>query len=334
MRVRPYSARFRRRPRGFTIVELLVVMAMLSVLIGILLVTLSGVGQSGAMTRSMSSLQQIGQWMTLYSGEYRDTIVPSRFNYQYPDTPDAYRGHVRSFPDRASPWAGEEHRGTWTDILWTMYADTAFTEALGVAGHDYRSDSPDQQLYDLMSGDVKNPFRSAANNTRNTDESQPTNPSVLPLGFPDAPGAQSKGEPGFFAANNFFNADSESATFNGWWSHGQIRLPSKSLYAIDSWAGEIIEVNDESDLALPDCAPWTFTWTGFVAGGDGVGPSVVDHLSVEGQVDFRYQDATLILYLDNHVKPETRWTTMEELQGKRGIRVRTLDTNEAPDPCP
>jgi hypothetical protein len=60
--------------------------------------------------------------------------------------------------------------------------------------------------------------------------------------------------------------------------------------------------------------------------------------ALKGQVDFRYQDAALILFLDNHVKPEAQWENLDQLQGqgsgKRGIRVRELDSDTSPTLCP
>lgn len=316
---------------GFTVVELMVVVAIIIVLVGILLVALSGGRAQAHMAKSMSSLKQIGTWMTLYSGENRDTIVPSQFNYQEAE----YKGKPRAFPDGVTPAAGEEHRGTWTDILWTRYADSSFPEAAGFpdcGGNDYKFDSPDNTLYGHLGEDIKSPFRSSAKNTRNAQVDEPFDPTIQPLPF--GPGAQARGEPGYFAANNFFNADHEATTSPRWWSQGQIALPAKSLYAIDSWAGEVIEVNQGAGPDFePDCAPWDFSDGAVIApsGGGGGG-------SLKGQVDFRYQDAALILFLDNHVKPETPWETLDQLQGQgqgqRGIRVRELDSDSSPTPCP
>jgi prepilin-type N-terminal cleavage/methylation domain-containing protein len=326
-----------RRAPGFTVVELLVVIAILVVLVGILLVALSGGRAQAEMTKSMTSLKQIANWMTLYSSDNRDHIVPSQFNYQHDGFPDAYKGKVRSV---ITAGVGELNRGTWTDILWTRYADTSFPEGVGFpdCGHDYKFDSPDNALYKNLGDDIKSPFRSSAKNSRNTIVGQPISLTVQP--FPFGPGAQARGEPGFFAANNFFNADPESPTFNdingsnGWWTNGQIALPAKSLYLVDSVAGEVIEVNAPGDPDTPDCAPWNFFSAAFSFSGDGVGPPVTSTVQDTGEVDFRYQDAALILYLDSHVKAETRWNNLDELQSKRGIRVRQLNSGAEPESCP
>ncbi|MCI0677111.1 MAG: prepilin-type N-terminal cleavage/methylation domain-containing protein, partial [Phycisphaerales bacterium] len=73
--------------RGFTLPEVMVVMGVIAVLLAVLLPALSGSLRMGDMTKSLSRMKQIGTWMTLYSGDNRDHIVPSQFNYQDPANP-------------------------------------------------------------------------------------------------------------------------------------------------------------------------------------------------------------------------------------------------------
>ena len=54
------------RHRGFSLTELLVVLALIVVLLGLLVPALVGVKSTGLMTTSMSNLRQIGTWMRMY----------------------------------------------------------------------------------------------------------------------------------------------------------------------------------------------------------------------------------------------------------------------------
>jgi type II secretory pathway pseudopilin PulG len=279
--------------RGFTITELLVAIGTIIVLLGILLPALALVRTQAGMAESESNLKQVATWMRMYSTDNREQIVPSTFNY----STAAYQGHVRSAP---TVQYGAPNMGTWTDILWTVYGNYSFPQladapgAAGQIGHDYSTDSPDSYFYDFLPGHSENPFRSAAPN------------GIVPGGavgalpYGDGIKDEERGTPGYFAANDFFNADPSSPVFSGWFVTGQIRAPSRSLYAVDSFYGEIID-------ALP--RPW----------------------DVEGgaqEVEFRYADSCLMLMLDGSVKPEGKWASLSDLEYKRRIRVTNLTQNE------
>ena len=292
------------RRRGFTITELLVVIGLIVLLIGILLPALAAVKSSGLMTKSMANMRQIATWMRLYSSDNREFIVPSQFDYN----DNSYPGKVRS---SITAGRGVEHEGTWSDILWTVYEVARFPEAQvpppGGSGHEYRFDSPDIELYDIVGGDLPNPFRSAAQNTDQILGGK----GPTPFGT----GAQERGRPGYFAANNFFDANPNNTdTFNGWFTNAQIKVPEQSMYLVDSFYGEIIQ--DE---------PGPF---------DRVPPALVGPLTIE--VDFRYAGETcLMLFLDGHVGPQGIWKNLDELQGDpsnpqdhgRGIRIQNLTQN-------
>ncbi|HEV8378610.1 MAG TPA: DUF1559 domain-containing protein [Tepidisphaeraceae bacterium] len=57
--------------RGFTLVELLVVIAIIAILIAILLPVLNRVKQQAQQVKCQANLHQIGQAMTMYTGQYR-----------------------------------------------------------------------------------------------------------------------------------------------------------------------------------------------------------------------------------------------------------------------
>ena len=263
---------------------MLVVIGMIVVLVGLLLTALSGVWSQGKMTKAMNNMKQIAQWMRLYSTDNSEFIVPSQFNYSQ----DPYPGKVRSEVN-----IGEEHMGTWTDILWTVFEVNPFAKAAGAVWYQY--DSPDKDLYDSLGGWDGNPLRSSVTNSEGVKEGD------LPKPF--GKGADEVGYPGYFAANNFFNADkvSEDSTYNGWFASGQIRFPSQSMYLVDSFAGETIE--DEVKAF----------------GEDPMG-QVEDE---EIEVDYRYGEACLMLFLDGHIASQTPWQDIEQLKRRR-VRVLNL----------
>ena len=181
---------------------------------------------------------------------------------------------------------------------------SAFVDGLNDLGNDYRYDSPDHALYEVMGGTLENPLRSAAQNSRNFDRFGAGDPK------PYGAGANEVGKPGYFAANNFFNTD-PSSTDNRWFVTGQIRQPEKSMYLVDSVAGEVIA--DEED-------PYRLN----SVGGPGIG-----QIGAGGtlEVDYRYAgDVCLMLMLDAHVESVNRFADLDELESKpRQIRVRNLD---------
>jgi prepilin-type N-terminal cleavage/methylation domain-containing protein len=287
-----------RCPRAFTVTELLVVVALIVVLLSILLPALAGVWSTGEMTKSMHRMEQIALWMRSYADDNSEVILPSRFDY----SANPYPGKVRSAP---SPAMGTTHAGSWSDILATVFETGVYPDATGSMGHDYRFDSPDRPLYDLVgAGAVTDPFRSSAPNSYNAPGLAETD---LPLPF--GAGAQERGYPGFFAANDFFDLANVGTVA---YRQGQIKRPAQSMYLIDSFYGEVIP---------PTFAAFDMTLD--------PGESVPD----TGQVDFRYSsDSCLMLFLDGHVEPQGVWLDIRDLEGDpanpslhgRGIRVTNL----------
>lgn len=321
-----------KRPtrHAFSMTEMLVVIAVLTALLGLLLPLLGGFRRSGQMTTSMSHLKQVAVWLSLYAGDNRDFVIPSQFDY----SKNAYPGKVRSAITASPSPVGKLNAGTWSDIIWSEYKLGVFPEAQAAwpegFGQNFRYDSPGGLFYrqkiwndrPALELDVDNPLRSAVANSRNAF-------SVRDMATPFGAGAGEKGLPGYFAANNFFNADSigidvqtpsRALPTARWYTHGQIRMPERSMYLVDSFAGEVIQ-------------PWADRYKAEVEVGQ---TDPTPEIDAANQVDFRYSDLCLMLYLDGHSETQTKWDGIEELEGyaddpvdydpaNRRVRIRQLD---------
>lgn len=69
------------RRLAFTIVELMVVVAIIALLLGLLFPALMGVRRTVHKTSSMNNMRQIHLWMELYSDDNNNTVLPSQFDY-------------------------------------------------------------------------------------------------------------------------------------------------------------------------------------------------------------------------------------------------------------
>lgn len=134
--------------KGFTLVELMVVVSIIGILLGLFTMAMLGGRDSEVMLKSRNHLRQIAQWIDQYASSNRDTVVPSRFNYLNEDGADtdgdgaidqinvSRVGGARFFTagadgdDWLSPATANPFRttgdlqedgmaqGSWADILW------------------------------------------------------------------------------------------------------------------------------------------------------------------------------------------------------------------------
>jgi prepilin-type N-terminal cleavage/methylation domain-containing protein len=105
-----------RRPTAFTIIELLVVVAIIGILLGILIPAIMGSRDRAAKLAETSDLRQVAQAWLMYSGQNKDRILPGHLNndvqadwdvaYMYPDYSliEPAPEYPDNQPNIAGPW--------------------------------------------------------------------------------------------------------------------------------------------------------------------------------------------------------------------------------------
>jgi Tfp pilus assembly protein PilE len=380
-----------------TLVELMVVVAIISVLVTIFTMAMQSGRSSETMLKSRNHLRQIAQWMDQYSSNHRDTVVPSRFDYfdengtdahavggarfyQATPTADVWLPTANPFMQPSDPRTDGIAQGSWADILWVdaNLGDRmlgSLHSVVGVGANDifggYGPNShaaPGWWMYRDGENRFANPLRSAAPNTYHYPKFNaignqllpdwstrglspyPTDPEGRPQGLPTpiGAGAWEKDLPGFFAANNFFDArsraditlESGDPDSDRFVTHAQVRAPARSLYLIDSFRGEVIgggPLEDDEVYEQKTRDAFTITMPGDTNSGIHAKGPGAEVFSDTQEVDFRYGagDTTLMLFLDGHVTSETTWRTWEQLVGGpgtpgRGVRIKNLDRRLMP----
>src|SRR5205823_7627976 len=76
--------RNRAPDRGFTLVELLVVIGIIALLISILLPSLRKARESARTAACLSNLRQIGQGSAIYASQFKGYTVPNYYNFVKP----------------------------------------------------------------------------------------------------------------------------------------------------------------------------------------------------------------------------------------------------------
>jgi prepilin-type N-terminal cleavage/methylation domain-containing protein/prepilin-type processing-associated H-X9-DG protein len=116
------------RRRGFTLVELLVVIGIIAVLIGILLPALNSARRQGNTVKCLSNLRQIGLAFQIYAREYKGAW-PVVVHHEGPQDPSMA---VKLFP------AGHGDR-TWMDFLARYILSKKFVESTTADLQDVRA---------------------------------------------------------------------------------------------------------------------------------------------------------------------------------------------------
>ena len=326
------------KTRGFTIVELMVVIAIIGILASLLITGVSRSMSAAKTAQSQNKLRSMHIWIQGWAGDHNDRVLPSQFDWN----DEAEAGTMVQVKNEDFH-GSDRYVGTWADILWasnSMYKEYGVDDrhVTEVDVLRWKSSCPTADIY-VDTPNFDNPFRSELPNSRNFYTG--TDAAPKPFG----PGAQQHKLQGFFAANDFFDARSDSdghpdgvnsdSTIDRYYTFGMLDAPSKSLYLVDSAAGETIShKNDNGD---DDESAWLFDFGNATLTVDG-GTSAVKN--PKGEIDYRYggnNGLCLILMLDGHVVQETPWSRLgldnpildsggpdpSTLQG-RGIRVGNL----------
>ena len=301
------------KTRGFTIVELMVVIFVIAILTAFLLSAVTRSTSAAKTLETKNSLREIHSWMQAWSGDNKERVLPSQFDW----FDEKISGALIQVRDGDHLGSEQQYKGTWTDILWSMNSmhETYALHETVAPDHTYlrwKSDSPNADIYNTKPN-FNNPFRSQLLNSR--DFYAEIDAAPKPFG----PGAQERDLDGFFAANNFFDARSDqdghpdggaisTSKVDRYYTYGMLNAPSKSLYLVDSVAGEII--SHKTTGGEEDESAWLFD---FGRGSLSLNGAIDKDKNPTGEIDYRYgaeNGSCLILLLDGHIVQETPWNRL------------------------
>ncbi len=102
-----------RRARGLTLIELLVAIAVITLLVSLLVPSLAGARTAGRSVVELSAVSQLGKTHAAYAGDFKEAVIPCRINkwwiwWQICDTdmfpPDPEDPTVRMTREAMRPW--------------------------------------------------------------------------------------------------------------------------------------------------------------------------------------------------------------------------------------
>jgi len=328
--------------RGFTIVELLVVIGIIGILMALLLPALNAVRGSADMAKSQNNMRQTFMLMRDYASANRDTVVPSLFD-RTNATVTPVPGRIRTdMAGTAFAGLGTKSMGTWADILWTEggFGPVVVDADDGGSSYDYRSDDPDGTLWQRMGDFEKGPLRASMQSKKLYDGTVSSDPDIQNNAFGSL--CTAAVEPGMFAANNFFDARPGSLDASG--IHSRRKNTNHPFDArFDTTSGRTATNQPMQSGATPAVAYSAYFTNAQVLKPD-VSAYLVDSLACQtidpvvgtavspfdaedaglNQVAFRYPGGTCaMLMLDGHVRTEQVWDELIDLEGAANDRTDT-----------
>ncbi len=273
------------RKRGFTIVEILVVISIIALLAALMLVVINNARGAADSARTTVKLKQITEWMQIWSGNNEDRVLPSQFDQS--DEVEAGANVTARLDEHAEDdnlfdnVTRGQYQGTWADLLWV---DNTMHQVFGLDDLEegeshliWATNAPDNDIFDTKES-FDHPFRSTLENSR----------------------GPYKGLPGFFAANDFFDSRSDddadgdtSSTVDRYYTYAMIHTPARSVYLVDSVAGETID---------DDPGPWLYDFDV-----DADGQVIEPDEPTNGEVDYRYGGECMLLLLDGSTARRAPW---------------------------
>ena len=129
--------------RAFTLIELLIVVAMITVLVGILAISLRGVGAAATRTESLSALRQMAMGYTAYTQDHRGRLLPGYIDQGLFAPGELFENLTISLPDGEELQLADMQSYVWRlapyiDNAWqTFFQDMSDTGLMEEFSADY-----------------------------------------------------------------------------------------------------------------------------------------------------------------------------------------------------